>query len=271
MDRRPTDLPGVESTPGYVPASTSVTIPQEGERLMATTTNKQRLFTQLLALADYPAGESVETLPVLEQFIYGLCRENATREQADSAFENLKDRFFDWNEIRVSTNRELEEAMEGLSDTETRAQRLISFLQEVFETEFSFDLEGMHKKGLKVAAKALVRYGASNDYIGAWVVQRSLGGHAIPVDTPTLRCAKRLGIIDADAEEIEAVRATLEHLVPKTKNQAFTDAISDVAEQFCWEDEPNCSSCSLRADCPTGQENVAGAVEAGRATRAKPR
>ena len=238
---------------------------------MATTTTKQRLFTRLLTLAEHPAGNTAETLPVLEQFIYGLCRENATREQADAAFENLKDRFFDWNEIRVSTNRELEEAMEGLSDTETRAQRLISFLQEVFETEYSFDLESMHKKGLKVAAKALVRYGASNDYVGAWVVQRTLGGHAIPVDTPTLRCAQRLGIIDADAEDIESVRATLEHLVPKTKNQAFTDGISEVAENFCWEADPNCSECPLRADCPTGREVAGSAVEAGRATRAKPR
>src|SRR5665213_2847364 len=125
---------------------------------MATTTIKQRLFTQLLALADSPAGASEETLPVLEQFIYGLCRENATREQADAAFAKLKDGFFDWNEIRVSSNREIEEVMEGLSDTESRAQRLISFVQEVFETEFSFDLEGMHKKGLKVSAKALLRY-----------------------------------------------------------------------------------------------------------------
>ena len=237
---------------------------------MATTTIKQRLFTQLLALAERPAGNE-EALPVLEQFLYGLCRENATREQADAAFQNLKERFFDWNEVRVSTNRELEEAMEGLSDTETRAQRLISFLQEVFETEFSFDLEGMHKKGLKVAAKSLLRYGASNDYMGAWVVQRSLGGHAIPVDAPTLRCAQRLGIIDSEADEVEAIRATLEHLVPKTKNQAFTDAISDLAERCCWEDEPNCAVCPLRAECPTGQELAAVAVEAGRATRAKPR
>ena len=132
-DRRPSDLAEVEST--------FVTIPREGERHMATTTIKQRLFTQLLAQAENPAGAPEETLPVLEQFIYGLCRENATRDQADAAFAKLKDGFFDWNEVRVSTNREIEEVMDGLSDTETRAQRLIAFLQEVFETEFVFDLE----------------------------------------------------------------------------------------------------------------------------------
>ena len=40
---------------------------------------------------------------MLEQFIYGLCREDATREQADRAFRNLCERFFDWNEVRVSS------------------------------------------------------------------------------------------------------------------------------------------------------------------------
>src|SRR5947207_2105718 len=124
---------------------------------MATTINKQRLLNQLLSsdLADAPEPES---LPVLEQFIFGLCRENATAEQAQLAYANLKTRFFDWNEVRVSSIRELEEAMAGLSDTESRAQRLVAFLQEVFEDKFSFELDGLLKKGLKQAASQLAQY-----------------------------------------------------------------------------------------------------------------
>jgi len=270
MDRRPTELPEVDATarPGH---ATEGIIPQEGDRHMATATNKQRLLNQLLGATERTAGSQVECLPVLEQFVYGLCRENATADQADLAYKNLKERFFDWNEIRVSTIRELEEAMEGLSDSENRAQRLLSFLQEVFETEYSFDLEGVVKKGLKQAGKSLLRYGAANDYLGAWVVQRSLGGHAIPVDAPTLRCARRLGLIDAVAEDIETVRGALEHAIPKAKGMAFTDAISDLAENTCWEDEPNCSACPLRADCPTGQEVCAAGAVAARSSRSKPR
>jgi len=238
---------------------------------MATTTSKQRLLTQLLGSTERTNSSVADSLPVLEQFVYGLCRENATSDQADQAYRNLKERFFDWNEIRVSTIRELEEAMEGLSDPETRAQRLLSFLQEVFETEYSFDLEGVVKKGLKQAGKSLLRYGAANDYLGAWVVQRSLGGHAIPVDAPTLRCVRRLALIDASSEDIETLRGALEHAIPKAKGIAFTEAISDLAERACWEDEPNCSACGLRADCPTGQEVSAAGVAGARATRAKPR
>ena len=55
--------------------------------------------------------------------------------------------------MRVSSLRELEEAFAGLPEPESRAQRLVSFLQEVFETTFSFDLEKLQKAGLKQASK----------------------------------------------------------------------------------------------------------------------
>jgi endonuclease III len=237
---------------------------------MATTT-KQRVLNVLLgndALASEPACDS---LPVLEQFVFALCRENASPEQAEQAFANLKSRFFDWNEVRVSSPRELEEALAGLSDAESRAQRLISFLQEVFETTFSFDLEGLQKKGLKQAAKALTRYGASSDYVGAWVVQRSLGGHAIPLDGATLRCARRLGLLDSATEDLEACRASLEHAVPKAKGAPFSDAIAALAERFCWEGEPNCGECPLAGDCPAARELAGAALAGARSARGKPR
>ena len=160
---------------------------------MPTTINKQRLFNLLFATETKTRPAEEEPRPVLEQFLYALCREGVTRDQADRAFRNLRELFFDWNEVRVSSVRELAEAMQGLPNPEQRAQRLIDFLQEVFETTFSFDLETLHKKGVKVAAKQLARYQAANDYAVAWVIQQSLGGHAIPLDSPTLRPLRRWG------------------------------------------------------------------------------
>jgi endonuclease-3 len=239
---------------------------------MATTINKQRVLNLLLSAAA-PSPESAGApLAVLQQFIYGLCRENATTEQADQAYRNLRERFYDWNEVRVSTSKELEEAFAGLSGAEGRAQRLLSFLQEVFETTFSFDLDKLQKSPLKQAAKQLGRYQAADDYIVAWVVQRSLGGHAIPLDAPTLRCARRLGLVDAGADDVESARASLEHLVPKSKGALFTDAISSLAEEHCWEGEPSCQGCPLQGDCPTAQEAGGDALAVSRGGhRSKPR
>jgi endonuclease-3 len=100
------------------------------------------------------------------------------------------------------------------------------------------------------------------------VTQRSLGGHAIPLDAPTLRCARRLGLIAAQ-DDLEAARSSLEHLVAKSKGHLFTDAISNLAEEHCWESEPNCPNCPLHADCPTGLEQAN--LAAPRGHRPKPR
>jgi endonuclease-3 len=238
---------------------------------MATTINKQRVLNQVFTSAAKHAEPEPEPRPVLQQFIYGLCRENATPEQAEQAYQNLCERFFDWNEVRVSSVREIEDALRGLSGAESRAQRLISFLQEVFETEFSYDLEGLHKQGLKQAAKKLSRYAASDDYLVAWVIQRSLAGHAIPVDPPTLRCAQRLGLVEGSQEDVEAARASLEHLVPKSKGPLFTDVISNLSEEYCWEDEPNCAACPMNSECPTAQDAGVESLVVGRGHRPKPR
>jgi len=236
---------------------------------MATTVNKQRVVTHLLALGKKSPEPAVAARPVLEEFVYGLCREGVGPEQADRAYAYLRERFFDWNEVRVSSVRELEEAFSDVADSEARAQRLVSFLQEVFEIHFSFDLDKLQKEGLKQAAKKLARYQAANEYSVSWVVQRSLGGHAIPLDPPTLRCVRRLGLIDDQQDEAEA-RASLEHLIPKAKGPVFTDLISHLAGEYCWEDQPQCSSCPLSGECAYAQENGVESVPA-RAHRPKPR
>src|SRR5262245_21681214 len=130
---------------------------------MATTTNKLRLVTQLFTVLKKKGGEFAEPeeRPLLEQLLYGICRENATRELADRAYQNLRDQFFDWNEVRVSSLHEVEEALSDLDGPTQRAERIISLLQEVFEANFSFDLESMHKKGVKQAVKSLARLQAA--------------------------------------------------------------------------------------------------------------
>src|SRR5204863_3796796 len=150
------------------------------------TVNKQRLLQQLTTPHGRAPKAEPEPRPVLEQFLYAVCREGVTRELADRAFRNLREQYFDWNEVRVSSARELAESLDCLPDAESRGQRVIDFLQEVFETTFSFDLESLHKKGLKQAAKQLSRYQAANDYIVASVIQGSLGGHAGALDPASL-------------------------------------------------------------------------------------
>lgn len=222
---------------------------------MAITMNKQRLVTQLFSqLGDACRAEDCPARSVLEEFVYAILREGHTRAAADQAFENLRKSFFDWNEIRVSMAEEIVAVIgPWITDAERRAQRVIDLLQEVFESTFSFDLEGLDKKGLKQAGKALSRYQAATAYAIAWVTQRHLGGHALPLDDASLRCLRRLKLVEDEETDAEAIRASLEHQIPKSKGTQFVDVISHLCKEHCWDEDPDCPRCPMRPNCPTGQ------------------
>src|SRR5262249_29159111 len=145
-----------------------------------------------------PAAESpAEPRPLLEELIYAICREGSTAADADAGYARLRKAFIDWNEVRVSTVQEVADVLRPLSGSGTRAKRIIGLLQEVFEQAYTFDLGDLGKKGLKDTARKLRFYKEGvNDYAVAWVIQRTLGGHAIPLDEPTLRVLRRLGVVE---------------------------------------------------------------------------
>lgn len=219
---------------------------------MPTASNKQRILQRLTTTTrrsgDSPLGPNAT---VLEQLLYAVLREGATQESADQAFRKLQTSFFDWNEIRVSMSREVEDALDNLPQAEEKAQRIISLLQEIFDTTFSFDLEGLHKKGLKLAEKQLERYQACTPFVVAYVMANALGGHALPIDRGMERVLMRLQVFEPDADLIPQ-RASLEHQIPKAKGPIFFENLSALAHEYCAEQQPDCTHCTHNEDCPAG-------------------
>ena len=239
---------------------------------MPVTTNKQRVVNQIFtSYKKRYEPQEVRERPVLEQFLYAICREGSSREVADQAYRSLQESFYDWNELRVSSTREVEEALEGLPASEDKANRLISFLQEVFETTFSFDLESLHKKGLKQAAKQLSRYQASSDYVVAWVIQHSLGGHAIPIDEPCARVLRHLGLLEHEEEATDFVRASLEHLVPKSRGPLFVEIMTAMAHDPNVIGREAAPTARTPAHAASIADAKAGSAVGDRVSRSKPR
>jgi endonuclease-3 len=192
-------------------------------------------------------------LTVLEAVVYGICHEEATREQANQALSRFKDGFFDWNEVRVSSIEEIQGALAGLSAPEDRAMRIRRFLRQLFEKTYGFTLEALLKKPLKESIKSLQEYDAlSSDYVSAVVIQQSLGGHAIPVDAATRRALERLGVVEA-ATDLAALRGMLERAVPKNRGLEFVELLEELAHDTCVPGTPDCPRCELRKVCPTAK------------------
>jgi len=241
---------------------------------MSATTNKQQQLAQVLTIlkkkfAVPPAPEAPR--PVLEEVLYAVVREGVPPQQAESAYAKLRSDFHDWNEVRVSSVQEVTDSLAELPDAGNKAKRIIDFLQEHFERTYTFTLEDLEKKGLKQAGKQLDRYkdhGVS-DFTVAWVTQRSFGGHAVPLDDGSLRVLARLHVIEAEIDDVRETRHTIEHYISKANGRDFTDRLIQVAAAVCTPENPNCPSCPLLAECPTGQANVAAAKKAKPKPKAK--
>src|SRR5262249_55230356 len=131
---------------------------------------------------------------VLDSLLFACVLENARYDVAQQAYAKVQAAFFDWNEIRVSTVKELAEVMDMLPEATEAAARLKGVLQSVFESDYSFDLEQLKKQNIGVAVKRLQKLQGSTPFNVAYTTQTALGGHSIPLDKGTLGALYVLGI-----------------------------------------------------------------------------
>jgi len=168
---------------------------------------------------------------VFEQSVFACCLENAHYDRAEEAFAALECNFFDWNEIRVTTIRELSEVMARLPDPPAAANRVKRVLQSVFESTYSYDLEDLRKKNLGPAVELLRKIDGTTNFTVAYVIQAALGGHAIPVDEGVLQALSVVGLVTE--KDLEAgVVSGLERAIAKSKGIDFASQLHQLGADF---------------------------------------
>src|SRR4051812_243018 len=195
-----------------------------------TTPNRSAIISKLYRVLKkhYKPIAPPADRPALEHLIYGCLLENARHEAADEAFVKLKELYFDWNEIRVTTVTELAEGMGGIPDASASAQRVKRSLQSIFEGGYSFDIESLKKQNLGKAEKDLEKVNGSTPFVRAYVTQNALGGHSIPVSKGAIDVLHAVGIL-SDNEADKGQVPGLERAIPKNKGVEFGSLLQQLA------------------------------------------
>ena len=123
---------------------------------------------------------------LFEHLLFACLVEDSPQESAEQVFKALKQDYFGWNEVRVSTIRELTDALKPLVNPAESAARLKQTLHSVFESVYEFDIETLKKQNIGQAAKHLQKYNGTTPFVVAYVTQNALGGHAIPLNRGAL-------------------------------------------------------------------------------------
>lgn len=168
--------------------------------------------------------------PVLEQLLLACLLENAHPEQAEQALEKLREEYFDWNEIRVTTAKELAEVMRTLPDAEAAANRVRQALQAVFESTYSFELEKLQKLNLGKAVEQLRKL-KLGEFAVSHVTQSALGGHSIAVNRGLIEALAVLGAV-SEAERAAGVVPGLDRSIPKSKGPEVASILHQFGVDF---------------------------------------
>lgn len=168
---------------------------------------------------------------VLEHVLFACCLEDTRHELAEECFARVQQMYFDWNEIRVTTTRELSEVFTALPDPMAAATRLKSSLQSIFETRYEFDLEFLKKMKLGDAQKKLASLRGPSLFVQSYVTQASLGGHAIPTSAGSLQVLELVGAATA-AEVASGSVPGLDRAIPKNQGVEFGSLLHTLGSLF---------------------------------------
>ena len=153
---------------------------------------------------------------LFEHLLFACLLEDSPHDAAEQVFATLKQDYFGWNEVRVSTIRELTDALRPLVNPAESASRLKQTLHSVFESVYEFDIESLKKQNIGQAAKQLQKYNGITPFVVAYVTQHALGGHAIPLNRGALITLHTVGVI-SDGEFAKSTVPGLERAVSKSK------------------------------------------------------
>lgn len=179
-------------------------------------------------LADAPRVEVPEKFTVLDHLLFGIVQEGSPPSLALEAYKNLVNGFFNFNEMRVAHPAEFVALLEGVSDAQGKANRMLEVLRFVFETTYGFDLESMKKKPVKQAQKQLSKVTGATRFAVAATVQRALGGTAPAIDDAGRELLVTCGVVESE-QPMEVVLAQIEALLTEENAASICLALQESA------------------------------------------
>ncbi|HEX7010403.1 MAG TPA: hypothetical protein VF184_10500 [Phycisphaeraceae bacterium] len=214
------------------------------------------------------AAHSVELPPQRDpvtQMVVSFLQWEATRKQAEKALERLLGVMVDINELRVSFEHEILDALgRDYPRAQERVARMRESLNEVYRREHAMEMRSIAGKNKKEQRAYLDTLPGITPYVAAQVMLLSLGGHALPVDQKLVALLASEKVVEPDTPPEQAEAQLLRQIkADQTLHvhlllQAWSDATKSV---------PTASGAGARAS-GRGSAKAAGRSSGGKKAQA---
>jgi len=191
-------------------------------------------------------------LPPVDELVSTILSQNTNDLNRDRAFQSLRQRFPDWESVRLADPLAVISAIRSAGLANQKGPRIQQVLQDISAERGSLDLTFLNDLPLEDARAWLMKHKGVGPKTAAIVLLFSLGRPAFPVDTHIFRVTGRLGL-RPEKMTVEQAHIYLEKLLPPDAYYAAHLNLIRLGREICIARKPACERCPLRQVCKYGR------------------
>lgn len=177
-----------------------------------------------------------------------ILSQNTTDHNSHRAFDNLKNKFPSWEEVRKSPVSKIEKAIRTGGLSKIKAKRIKNILNQIHNDDSDLSLSYLKKWKTDKIVNYLRRFKGVGDKTIACVLLFSLGRPIIPVDTHVLRLSRRLGLVPEDTDA-RKTHILMQKLVPENLVYSLHLNLIQHGRRVCKAQNPGCGECLVYDLC----------------------
>jgi endonuclease-3 len=187
-------------------------------------------------------------LTPLDELMSTILSQNTNDHNRDTAFQNLKNIFPFWEQVRDAPQEEVINAIRSAGLANQKGARMQSILQQITLERGNLDLTFLAEQSAEKARQWLLRFKGVGPKTASIVMQFSLNHSAFPVDTHIYRVSGRLGLRPVKMN-VEKTHELMEQLFNPDQYSTAHLNIIRLGREICIARKPQCLDCPLQKKC----------------------
>lgn len=193
----------------------------------------------------------------LDELVLTVLSQNTSDANRDRAWERLRDRFPDWDEVRRAPSEEVEDAIRPGGLAGQKGPAIQEILERLHREGGEIGLDHLEAMDVEEAMDYLTGFRRVGTKTAACVLCFSLRRPILPVDTHVDRVSRRLGLVPEEGGPARVHRVLNRRVPPELRFDLHLLLIRH-GRATCTARSPDCGECCLADVCPrVGVEETA--------------
>jgi len=189
----------------------------------------------------------------LDMLIATILSQNTNDNNSHKAFNNLKTKFKDWDEVEKLTAKKIESYIKVAGLGKQKSAAIKNVLSTLRKKNGKISLDYLKKDKDDEILEELTQYPGVGIKTASCVLQFSLRRNVCPVDTHVHRTLNRIGLVKTSTPDKTFI--AIKDYMPEDTAHSFHTNLIRLGREICKSQNPVCIICPLKKICSFEHKN----------------